>query len=235
MLKFLLLISLLLISGFGINSVQQPINKFVPEPTPVIESTPNSVEIEHLFIGNTIGLITLSDNYEKGDFVKIYNEDGTLWHKLTHYYDDSDGKFEYANDNFLPFAFHPDYFILAFRCVGKKADRYEVIVNEETNLKKYIKANDKVLKFETWEQHILGLFAVDFDEKENPLLDAPEGRTKNFVKSDITFRPVEIKGEWLKIKLEPNVEKQTEETQQESGWIKWKKDGKLLIELSRLC
>jgi len=235
MVRFLLLISVLLTSCFRINPVEQQVSSLMPEVSPVIEQTSKSVEIEYPVIENTIGLVVLSDNYEKGDFVKIYNEDGSLWHKFTHYYDDSDGKFEYANENFLPFAFHPDYFVLALKCVRKKADRYEVIVNEETNLKKYVKANDKVLKFETWENHILQLFAVGFDEKENPMLETPEGQVKNLVKSDKTFHPVEIRGEWLKVKWDTTTKTEIKEAVQDISWLRWKKDGKLLIELSHMC
>src|SRR5829696_6386999 len=81
--------------------------------------------------GNSLGLIVLSKSYGNKDFIHIYNKDGSLWHKFTFYYDDSDGKFEYANDTFRPFAFHPDYFVLALKCVRKADGRYEVIVNEE--------------------------------------------------------------------------------------------------------
>ncbi len=231
MVRFLLLVSVLLTSCFRINPVEQQVSSSTPEASPVIEQASKSLEIEYPVIENTIGLIVLSDNYEKGDFVKLYNEDGSLWHKLTHYYDDSDGKFEYANENFLPFAFHPDYFVLALKCVRKKVDRYEVIVNEETNLKKYVKANDKVLKFETWENHIPQLFAVGFDEKENPILETPQGQGRNLVKTDKTFHPVEVKGEWLKVKWDIAAETEKKEEQQNSGWLRWKKDGKLIVEL----
>ena len=235
MVKFLLLVSVLVVSNCRVSPVEQQISSFIPGPSPVIEQASTSVEVEFPVIENTIGLIVLSDNYDKGDFVKIYNEDGSLWHKFTHYYDDSDGEFEYANDNFRPFAFHPDYFVLALKCVGKKADRYEVIVNEETNLKKYVKVNDKVLKFETWENHILKLFAVGFDEKENPMLEVPQGQVKNLVKSERTFHPVEVKGEWLKVKWDVTGETDKKETQQNSGWLRWKKDGKLIVELFYIC
>ena len=66
-------------------------------------------------IKNTKGLIVVSKVYGKNDFVRFYNDDGSLWYEFTFYYDDSDGKFEYENENFEPFAFHPDYFVLALK------------------------------------------------------------------------------------------------------------------------
>jgi hypothetical protein len=154
-------------------------------------------------IKNTKGLIVLDkDRYGKTDFIRFYNEDGSLWYEFTYYYDESDGKFEYANENFRAFAFHIEYFVLALKCVGEDKNRYEVIVNEETGLKKFVRKDDPTLKFETWEDHILKLFAVGFNREENPLREMPEGKVKTIeLPKEVFFHPVEIKGEWLSIRL----------------------------------
>ena len=92
----------------------------------------------------------------------------------------SGGKFEYANDNFKPFAFHPDYFLLVLKCVRRSENRFEVVVNEETGMKKYVNVDDPVIKFETWEAHILkNTFAIDFDRKENSVRKTPGAPVKN--------------------------------------------------------
>jgi len=176
---------------------------------------------------NSLGLIVLSKSYSNKNFIHIYNEDGSLWHKFSFYYDDSAGKFEYANESFRPFAFHPDYFLLALKCVRKDTGRYEVIVNEETGLKKYVKADDPSLKFETWEDHILKVFAVGFNRKQNPVLNAPQGRVKKVSTPDAPFHPVEVRGEWLKIKWEAA----NQRTKYGSGWIRWRRGERLLVEL----
>ncbi len=177
-------------------------------------------------IKNTKGLIVLSNRYGKNDFIRFYNEDGSLWYEFTFYYDDSDGKFEYENENFAPFSFHQDYFVLALRCVGEDNSHFEVIVNEETGLKKFVRKADKTLKFETLEKHILKSFAIDFNRTENPLRKIPEGEIKVVdLPKEITFHPVEVKGEWLKVRWD-NTKKDTD-----FGWIKWKENDKILIEL----
>ncbi len=176
---------------------------------------------------NSLGLIVLSRSYSNKAFIHIYNADGSLWHRFTFYYDDSDGKLEYANENFRPFAFHPDYFLLALKCVRKETGRYEVIVNEETGLKKYVKADDPSLRFETWGGHILKVFAVGFNRKENPVLNAPQGRVKKVAIPDVPFHPVEVRGEWLKIKWEAA----NKGARNDSGWIRWKRGERLLVEL----
>jgi hypothetical protein len=179
-------------------------------------------------IKNAKGLIVLSDQYGKNDFIRFYNEDGSLWYEFTFYYDDSDGKFEYKNENFQPFAFHQDYFSLALKCIGEDKNRYEVIVNEETGLKKFVKKNEPTLKFQHWEDHITKAFAVDFNRDENSLLEIPKGKIKVVqLPNEITFYPVKIEGEWLKVSW--NITKH--EDNAGSGWIKWKADEKLLIDL----
>jgi hypothetical protein len=175
------------------------------------------------------GVVTLSEQYSKNDFVRIYNEDGSLWYEYSYYYDDSDGKFEYTNENFKPFSFHPDYFVLAMRCASQDENRFEVIVNEETGLKKFVRKDDRSLKFETWELHIPKAFAVDFERQRNPVRMNPDGKIKTIVSpSKSLFHPVEVNGEWLKIRwISVIKEKKIENV----GWVKWKENNKILVEL----
>jgi hypothetical protein len=114
---------------------------------------------DKLNIRNTIGVVVLN-NYSKKDMVRLYNADGSLWYEFTYYYDDSDGKFEYANDDFKPFAFHQDHFLLVLKCTARTQKSFEVVVNEESGVKKYVKADDPVLRLETWETLVLSTFAV---------------------------------------------------------------------------
>jgi len=180
-------------------------------------------------IANSPGLIVLSDQLGKNDFVRIYNDDGNLWHEFSFFYDDSDGKFDYENENFRPFAFHPDYFILNLKCVGEDKNRYEVVVNEETGLKKFVKKEDRTLRFETWEELIPTLFAVGFKKEENPLRDIPNGKLKVVeLPNEVIFHPIKVEKDWLKVSWEdPKKNKGKDEN---SGWIRWKENQKILIE-----
>jgi hypothetical protein len=180
-------------------------------------------------IKNTKGVVVLS-KFVKGDFVRIYNGDGSLWYEFSYFYDDSDGKFDYPNDDFRPFAFHVDYFLLALKCTKRDDSSLEVIVNEETGLKKYVKADDPVLKLKAWDEFVVGVYAVTFDQNTNPLFEGPNDQTKKIVapKSAI-FRPVETRGNWLKVSWQ-SVEEQPTETV--NGWIRWRNDETLLIDIS---
>jgi hypothetical protein len=209
------------------NKDRREVNENLAETN--IRKEQETVQTDKTLIKNTKGLIVLSERYSKNDFVRFYNEDGSLWYEFTFYYDDSDGKFEYENENFEPFAFHPDHFLLALKCVGEDKSRYEVIVNEENRLKKFVKKDDIVLKFQTWENHILKTFAVDFNRKDNPLREKPDGKEKVVdLPKETTFHPVELKGDWLKVGWDSS-KKEGKETG--FGWVKWKENQKLLIEL----
>lgn len=182
---------------------------------------------EQFNIKNTRGVVVLN-KYSKGDFVRFYNADGSLWYEFSYFYDDSDGKFEYANDEFRPFAFHQDYFLLVLKCTETSDKFFEVVVNEETGLRKHVKANDPVLKLEPWEKFVLSVFALKFDKKANPILETPNGHVKTVdIPAGASFRPVEAEGEWLKIRWDTAGAK-TGKT--DKGWIRWKSDESLLID-----
>ncbi len=185
-------------------------------------------------IADTLGVVVLSNTYEKDHFISIYNEDGSLWHQFSFY---DDGKGEKPKSDFRPLAFHPDYFLLVMTCVEKMQDRLKVIVNEETKVTKFVKAEDSTLRFETWEKHVLDTFNINFDQKSNPIRHAPNGKPLD----PILFSPqgpvsgIEVEGDWLKIKWAKDLETPNADDSYQTGWISWKKNGKLLIELNYLC
>jgi hypothetical protein len=217
------------VSVAGLDDQTNELKKADISPTP---KTPTDKNIPESLVKNTKGVVVLSNKYGKNDFVRIYNADGSLWYKYTYYYDDSDGKFDYEHDDFSPFAFHPDYFLLALKCTGEDKNRYEVIVNEETGLKKFVNKSDAAFKFETWEQHLQQVFSVDFDRDKNPLRDAPAGKIiTDALPAEVKFHLIGVRGDWLELRW--NIESNTNNTREktETGWIKWKDDEMLLIEL----
>lgn len=185
-------------------------------------------------IKDTRGVVVLN-KFVKGDFVRFYNADGSLWYEFSYFYDDSDGKYDYDNDDFRPFAFHVDYFLLVLKCTDNNAKVLEVVVNEETGLRKYVKANDPVLKLEPWDKFVIGVFAVGFEQKANPLREAPNGQLKKVaVPKDAIFRPVETQGEWLKVRWDSAGEETTKIKRNGDGWIRWRNNEALLIDFHLL-
>ena len=184
-------------------------------PTPV----PISISIK-----DSKGLIVLNEKYGKDDTIRIFNDDGSLWYEFTYYYEDRGGKFNEKSD-FAPFSFHPDYFTLGLICVGEDKDRYEVVVNNELGIRKFVKKDDRSLELQTWEQHVSEAFAVRFDFGTNPVYAEPSKAAKRLsLPADDTFHPVQVTGEWLKIRW-------ADESTTGSGWIKWRENDRLLIEL----
>lgn len=170
-------------------------------------------------IGNAFGVVTLTGSYARGDTVKLYNEDGSLWYQLAFY--DNDWASGLPSE-FRPRAFHPDAVILAFDVVEDLGPAYRVIVNKETGLRKRI-PKSSFLKFQTWEEYVLGSFAVGFDTIANPMRRTPNGeREANPRSGDHPFRPVSIQGEWLQIKW-------GREGAESHAWIRWREVNRLLI------
>lgn len=134
-----------------------------------IDNKPNQSEIvneEKSEIPYT-GFIVLKNTYNQQNELTIYNLDQSKWKSF--YFDD---KFKY--DDIDPYAIKPENTLLVFKCLGKENEFYKVIVNENKNTIKYIKESNSNFKFETIEVHILTVFSVDFNEKENPLRLAPD-------------------------------------------------------------
>lgn len=188
------------------------------------ESIPELQKENRTETGNTRGVVVLNDNYSETDTVKLYNEDGSLWYKFTYFYDDSDGEFDYPNDEFQPYAFHPDNFILGLTAVEESQKKYIVIVNESTGLKKQINKDD-FLQLISWEQYVLVAFSVGFNPKKNPIHKEPvlESETISYQENSL-YHPVKVHDEWLQVKW-------GKEGDWNFGWIKWKERNKLLIQI----
>lgn len=233
-----LILLLLTLSGCTTSVAHQGRVKEMATSTSPDQQLPTQEKPTQYNLANTLGVVVLSNHYGKNDFIRIYNQDGSLWYRFTFFNDDSDGESELVNEDLRPFAFHVDYFLLTLTCVGNDKDRYEVIVNEETRLKKYIRVDDPTMRFETWEEHVLGdVFNISFDQNENPLRKSPDGEfiDPNLFSPQSPVSAVEINGEWLRVKWSNTLQTRDNEPQYDSAWIRWKKDGKLLIELGYIC
>jgi len=192
---------------------------------------------ESPLIGNELGVLEAKIETFKENIV-IYNQDGSVWmqfdfdyvnklkNKDSYTIDDIKKLYNWEND-FNPYAFNIDYSLLMFICTGTEGDRYKVIVNKETELEKYInKENIWILR--NWQDHILNSVAsIDFDKNTNSIRNKPtlESEIIEFGENiDPVIEPIEMKGDWLKIKYWDNdIEK--------TGWIEWKTDNQIIVTL----
>jgi len=182
-------------------------------------------------ISESLGLVRTNDKrYEKGRVIKILNEDGSLWYEMK---PELENQTVFESDELDPFRFNKDDAFLVMNCVGEDHRYYHVIVNEETKLKKYVKKDDPVFLLDTWQNYILDCFAVDFDQSTNPLLDAPDGSPFSIaLGGELTFRPEEIQGDWLKLQIEQGPERQSVEG---SAWVRWRSDGMMILQLFEIA
>lgn len=128
-------------------------------------------------------------------------------------------------------AFEPDYDILIFDCSGKSEKYYEVSINEQ---KLYIPIENSSVKFETLSEHILNHYVVL--SELSPLRLEPKVNAsiiKDYMES--SYIPVEIQGEWLKVKCFKDCEGCFYDIDFE-GWVKWvDSNGNLLIKIYYVC
>lgn len=154
-------------------------------------------------IDNSIGVITTSFDYEFGDLISIYDKNKNKKTEIK---------------------IISEYQILSLKCLSMSKDFYEVVL--DNNEIGFISIKSKEIIFQTWEEHILNVFSIGFDNNLNPLLQSPSREAKVIKFDEENFYlPIEIKDEWLKLKW------QDEKNQWHYGWIRWKEKDKLIIEL----
>ena len=130
-----------------------------------------------------------------------------------------------------PFAYHSDYDLLVFRCVQRKDGFFQVIVNESTRSTKLLPDSLAMFKFYTWEQHILSDVAfITFNHADNPVRSGPYESSARFDSQSVTFgdhfyQPMAIRGKWLQVRWEGEGKSWNE------GWVKWKDNDIIIVDL----
>ncbi|MEP7268102.1 MAG: hypothetical protein ABI844_10795 [Saprospiraceae bacterium] len=140
---------------------------------------------------------------------------------------------ENFKDTFLinsSFAFSPDFGILVFNVLDTLNGFYKIINVQDSLSIIYIEKNDNKLKFETWANHTTSVFSIEFNNEINPLKRDPDISASNILLSKsiyggFIFHPKTIKEDWLKVEWEDDYNKI------QKGWIKWKENGNLIIDL----
>lgn len=137
------------------------------------------------------------------------------------------------NEWLMPLNINLDYYIFHLQCSAVKESWFQVIVNEQTNLKYWIKELPD-FEYLSWENFILDVVAVrPIDSKTNPILKTANINSDKHKEQLIDcLVPVKIDGNWLKVKVEPVICDKTFEMKNDEvfeGYIRWRKDNRLLI------
>lgn len=148
------------------------------------------------------------------------------------------------------FFFKPDYGIMHFICLNENANSYKILTGFSDI--KYLPKKDNY-EYVTWQNYILQSYGVRRSTDEShtqttkqPLKTNPTENSKNLniPNKYEMFCPLEIKGDYLKVKYDCfyNIENNPNEGEPcnkyidkcenpVTGWIKWKKRNKLLIDI----
>lgn len=162
------------------------------------------------------GFLVLNNTYKSNDIITLYNSDYSKW-KSFNFGDD------FNDSEINPYAIKPENTLLVFKCVGKEKGFYKILVNEDKKLIKYSKESDPDFKYQTIKEHILTVFSVEFNEKENPLRLEPHDKSITRPSNPNSFYyPIKINENWLMIEDDNN----------NFFWIKWcDKKGDLILNL----
>lgn len=178
-----------------------------------------------------------------GPIVEIYN-DSLLTSKLDSF--DMYTIDENTKINICSKYYKPDYGIMHFVCLKEHNNCFKVLVNYSTI---YYLPKTKDNTFKTWEAYILDAHGISRVTDEEIVLPQPL-RKKPAVQSDTLiipnglemFCPIEIKGDWVKVKYdcfynlnenpyegEPCHEFINKCKNPVTGWLQWKSNNKILI------
>ncbi|MCO6511816.1 MAG: hypothetical protein J5I65_13580 [Aridibacter famidurans] len=179
------------------------------------------------------GLTPLLEQVRSGKYyLEIYDSEGEIWSEFA--FGGGDSELEVVgNPEVNPFAFHSDYDLLDFRITRVSRSWIEIIVNEETKERKYVRGftSSGIL---AWDQYLGGKFAVDVHGQW--ILDQAAG-TRIFSPEYTEHRvePVEVRGDWLKVRCvmrkpsDSNIGDRDPAGESIEGWVKWRNGDDILI------
>lgn len=188
-----------------------------------------------------IGLVIVPDTF------KVYDDSLLITKPKSYdmYHDDE------KTIDICPKFFKPDYGIMHFVCISSTQKAYKVLVNY--NESKYL-PKTKAYVFKSWNEYIMSSFGIrrSISPERNYTVSHQPLRKQFSEKSDTLsipsgyemFCPVEIKGDWLRVKFDCFYNDENNKHEGEpcynyidkcknpvSGWFKWRDGNKLLIDI----
>jgi len=127
-----------------------------------------------------------------------------------------------------------DYSSFVFRCKSKSENWYQVIVNNDTGKSLWIK-KDSFIVFSGWENFLKGMFGIArLRDTKQKIRKSPNDTAQeiNYDCKYDCFQVKSMKGDWIEIFSTDDCDDGTDTKCGiiKSGWIRWRKGNKLLIE-----
>ncbi|MEQ8362829.1 MAG: hypothetical protein RH948_08165 [Cyclobacteriaceae bacterium] len=122
-----------------------------------------------------------------------------------------------------------DYGIFTFRVVTYSQNWLEVIVNNTNGLTRWI--DRQAVGYKEWCTYLTEIVAVEIiDVEKNPIRIKPQDNASILAQvPGAQLRPIAVKGDWLLVSTVGLADRIVP-----TGWIRWKKDGILLVMYSIL-
>ncbi|MFY0598136.1 MAG: hypothetical protein JXR03_00595 [Cyclobacteriaceae bacterium] len=145
---------------------------------------------------------------------------------------------KWNSNNVYPFFLKPDYGLYHFICLEKTNDYYKILVND--NEVGYI-PNDSSYYFKTWDAILLqstiarltknNLIRNEWNDDSGTIINNCE--FDRLTVEDVIQKDGEF---WLQIYFSPECEDYPDNNSKvEYGWIKWRTENKLLVNILLLC
>jgi hypothetical protein len=203
--------------------------------------TKNSDKNEDTPILQGFVFINISNIYYHGGALGIYDKNGdTLIYVKNKNIKLDRNVYETIEEDYLykknvkVESFDPEYGLFILRCYGIKNNYYEVGINDTIGLISTQLSNDYI-EFKDVKKYIMDSHPIP--TSTNPLRINPEENseiTKDF--EQWTFIPIEINGDWLKVKDNKECYKGATPSEKDIiGWVRWQKDGVFILKVAHVC
>ena len=151
---------------------------------------------------------------------------------------DSTLKETITNTTILPFFYKPDYGLYHLVCLSKSKTYYKILIN---NTQIGFVPNDTSFTFFTWNSILLSS-SIKRLTKNNPIKISSNETSNNIeyncqsgILKVLKVKSLENKS-WIQVSFPENCETYpTNQTKVKKGWILWKEENKILVEILLNC
>ena len=124
----------------------------------------------------------------------------------------------------IPYAYNAEYRLLAFKIIPSELPDMIKVLSSTSEDVLYLKKGENHFVPKSWEEHVMSVFAVRATSESRFHIKASAYSTVVALTNEQVAMPLNIHGEWLMVEYE-------KENTTHSAWIRWKKNGKIIIDL----
>lgn len=138
---------------------------------------------------------------------------------------------------FNPFELYPEYYVIKMKFDNTSNGRHGVYTSDGDFKQYFIKTEGlSCFIFKSWEDYFIGSL-INTDFNSNPIRQEKRDNSSIVVPDwdcrEIIFEIIAIEGEWVKIQCANVCDFKCDK--KVVGWVRWYKDGKMIISISSTC